>query len=87
MAFGAPRGDSATAWIHHAAARPLSDLIQLEDLFYCAHNDVRSAQLGYATVPAAFHPVFDGGVVHERRHALTWALSPGVPWDETDLST
>jgi hypothetical protein len=34
-----------------------------------------------------FHPVFDGGVVHERRHALTWALSPGVSWDETDLST
>jgi hypothetical protein len=26
-------------------------------------------------------------VVHERRHALTWALSPGTPWDETDLST
>jgi hypothetical protein len=23
----------------------------------------------------------------ERRHALTWSLSPGVDWDDTDLST
>ncbi len=61
---------------------------ELEDLFYCAHNAVRCAQFGNPTaVPANFHPVVAGGAVHERRHALTWALSPGVDWEETDLST
>lgn len=52
-----------------------------KDLFYCAHNAVRSAQLGHDTVPPGFHAVVDGGVVHERRHALTWALSLGVAWE------
>lgn len=55
--------------------------------FYCCHNAVRSAQLGGKTVPDGFHPVMNGGVIHERRHALTWCLSPGVAWDDTDLST
>lgn len=60
---------------------------EMEDLYYCAHNAVRSAQMGKRTVPRSFHPIGDGGTVHERRHALTWALSPGVAWDDTDLST
>lgn len=64
-----------------------SDVNRLEDLFYCAHNAVRSAQLGESTVPEGFHPVIHGGAVHERRHSLTWSLSPGVQWDDTDLST
>ena len=59
----------------------------MEDLFYCAHNAVRSAQNGGETVPSGYDPVEEGGGVHERRHALTWCLSPGVKWDETDLST
>ena len=61
----------------------------MEDYFYCAHNAVRSAQVGseIPTVPTNFDPVVHGGVVHERRHSLTWCLSPGVPWDDTDLST
>lgn len=68
--------------------RSQAEVRQLEDIFYCAHNAVRSAQMGYATqVPENFHPVRDGGVIHEKRHALTWALSPGVEWDATDLST
>lgn len=67
--------------------RPPHEINGLEDLFYCAHNAVRSAQLGSATVPLGFHPLADGGGVHERRHALTWVCSPGVAWDETDLST
>lgn len=70
-----------------ASPRPAEQVIELEDRFYCAHNAVRSAQLGGKTVPPGFHPVRDGGVVHERRHALTWCVSPGVPWEETDLST
>jgi Domain of unknown function (DUF4272) len=72
-----------------ARAKPRTEaaVLAMEDLFYCAHNAARSAQLGGKTVPKGFHPVLNGGVVHERRHALTWATSPGVAWDDTDLST
>ena len=45
------------------------------------------AQLGGKTVPKGFHPIAGTGVIHERRHALTWATSPRVKWDDTDLST
>lgn len=38
-------------------------------------------------VPQGFHPVADGGTIHERRHSLTSVLSPGVAWEDTDLST
>jgi hypothetical protein len=68
-------------------ARGAAEVIALEDLFYCAHNAGRSAQLGGKTVPPGFHPIAGTGVVHERRHALTWCLSPGTAWDDTDLST
>jgi hypothetical protein len=67
--------------------RSSSEVAALEDLFYCAHNAVRSAQLGGATVPEGFDPIAHGGAVHERRHALTWCLSPGTGWEDTDLST
>ena len=68
--------------------RPLMEVAQMEDLFYCAHNAVRSAQTGKAdAVPAWFDAVKDGGIIHEKRHALTWAISPGVSWENTDLST
>ncbi len=56
-------------------------------LFYCLHNAVRSAQCGDDTVPPGFDPIGNGGVVHERRHSLTWMLSKGIEWDDTDLST
>ncbi len=69
------------------AARSEDEVLDLEDLFYCAHNAARSAQLGGKTVPRGFHPIAGTGVVHERRHALTWATSPRVKWDDTDLST
>lgn len=71
-------------------SRPRTEeqVVELEDVFYCAHNAVRSAQTGSTTaVPKDFHPVRDGGAIHERRHSLTWAISPGVKWEETDLST
>jgi len=67
--------------------RPVEQVRAAEDLFYCAHNAVRSAQLGKETVPDEFHPVEEGGGIHERRHGLTWCLSPGIEWDDTDLST
>lgn len=64
-----------------------AELIQKEDLFYCLHNAVRSAQLGSETIPPNFHPIGNGGVIYERRHSLTWMLSNGIEWDDTDLST
>ncbi|MBN2384562.1 DUF4272 domain-containing protein [bacterium] len=72
-----------------AAIHPRSaiEVGQLEDLYYCTHNAVRQAQLGDNSVPTYFHPVADGGAIHERRHSLTWALSPGTEWEDTDLST
>jgi hypothetical protein len=83
-----PQDSQTTAsFLKDIRIRPLSEVDALEDLFYCAHNAVRSAQLGGDAVPNDFDPISDGGVVHERRHALTWALSPGVAWDDTDLST
>jgi predicted RNA-binding Zn-ribbon protein involved in translation (DUF1610 family) len=75
--------DVVGQWKH----RSVDEVISLEDRFYCAHNAVRSAQLGEETVPGDFHPVEHGGAVHERRHALTWCLSPNTTWEETDLST
>lgn len=70
-----------------AAPRPSEEVIALEYRFYCAHNAVRSAQLGRKTVPEGFHPAVHGGAVHERRHALTWCVTPDVDWDGMDLST
>ena len=70
-----------------ATPRPGDQVIATEYRFYCAHNAVRSARLGGDTVPEGFHPVLHGGAVHGRRHALTWCLSPGETWDDTDLST
>jgi hypothetical protein len=75
------------SWLEQLEPRPEEELIAMEDLLYCAHNAVRSAQLGRDTVPEGFDPIQEGGTVHERRHALTWVLSPGVGWDETDLSS
>ncbi|MDX2092683.1 MAG: DUF4272 domain-containing protein [Kofleriaceae bacterium] len=78
-----------TADVMLARAKPRSRAVvaRLEDRFYCAHNAVRSAQLGRRTVPHGFDPFVAGRVIAERRHALTWCLSPSMPWAKTDLST
>lgn len=75
------------ALVAKAKPRAAADVIAMEYRFYCAHNAVRSAQLGGDTVPAGFHPVVHGGAVHERRHSLSWCIAPDVAWDDTDLST
>lgn len=80
-------GADVREWVGNLQPRPLEQVLALEDLFYCAHNAVRSAQLGSATVPEGFHPMFDGGAVQERRHSLSWCVSPNATWHETDLST
>lgn len=69
-----------------ASLRPASEVVFMEYKFYCAHNAVRSAQMGHATVPEGFDPLAHGGAVHERRHSFTWALAQD-DWDDTDLST
>ena len=74
-------------WVKERETITEQALLQKEDTFYCLHNAVRSAQLGSTTVPANFDPMGNGGVIHERRHSLTWMLSKGVQWEETDLST
>lgn len=82
-----PSAASQTAFEKNLRLRPAREVAELEDLLYCAHNAVRSAQLGASSVPPDYDPVAEGGCIHERRHSLNWALSPGVSWDDTDLST
>jgi len=85
--FSCPIDEDIETWIKTRNTLSEEELIHKEDLFYCLHNAVRSAQLGRETVPIGFDPIGNGGVIHERRHSLTWMLSKGVNWDETDLST
>ena len=81
------KGD-LTSFVGKLQMRTREAVVELEDEFYCAHNAVRSAQQGdTSAVPEGFHPVSEGGVVHERRHSLTWILSPTIDWEITDLST
>ncbi|MGG6230442.1 DUF4272 domain-containing protein [Tenacibaculum sp. SDUM215027] len=74
-------------WLPQQQTIQEEELLKKEDLFYCLHNSVRSAQLGGDTVPNGFDPIGNGGVIHERRHSLTWMLSSGTKWEDTDLST
>ncbi len=60
--------------------RPASEVTALEDQFFMAHNAFRALAIQHED---AYHPL---AVVQERRHALTWSLSPGVLWEETDLN-
>ncbi|WP_106792392.1 DUF4272 domain-containing protein [Aquimarina sp. Aq78] len=85
--FSCPIDESVEDWIKDKETLSEEKLMKKEDLFYCLHNAVRSAQLGSETVPNGFDPMGNGGVIHERRHSLTWMLSKGISWEETDLST
>jgi hypothetical protein len=87
MEFTCPIDQNVETWTKECQTRSEKELIEKEDLFYCLHNAVRSAQLGSDTVPDGFDPIANGGVIHERRHALTWMLSKDVGWEETDLSS
>lgn len=89
-----PRMDHDVAqWAQRQKVRDSAVVVDLEDFFYCAHNAARSAQVAAASggrptsVPKGFDVVVGTGVIHERRHSLTWMTSPGVAWDDTDLST
>jgi Domain of unknown function (DUF4272) len=73
--------------LQESLVRSPEEVVRQNDLFYCAHNAVRSAQMGEKTVPPEFDPIGAGGAIHERRHSLKWALSPGVDWDDIELDT
>lgn len=85
--FSCPLDETIEEWVKDRPTITEQEIIQKEDLFYCLHNAVRSAQMGRQTIPDGFDPMANGGVIHERRHALTWMLSKGIHWSETDLST
>ena len=87
LEFASELNGDIASFLARATPRSVDEIVELEDVYYCAHNAVRSAQGGEDSVPNYFHPVRDGGAIHERRQALTWALSPGVDWDDTDVST
>jgi Domain of unknown function (DUF4272) len=88
LAFLPKTDGSIEDFLRRIQPRGLAQVAGLEDEFYCAHNAVRSAQMGHTeAVPQGFDPMLNGGAVHERRHGLSWVLSPSVPWDDTDLST
>lgn len=79
---------TAQSLLAQGKTQPIENIIRMEDLFYLAHNAVRSGQFGHPEMlPDNFDPIRDGGAIHERRHSLTWCLAPGSEWDETDLST
>lgn len=83
-----PALEGKEAFCQNLTMRSFEEIVQLEDLFYCAHNAIRSAQTGnLESVPEGFHPVIHGGVIHEKRHALSWILTPNTKWDEIDLSS
>lgn len=67
------------------AARSPAQIEAHEDLFFCAENAVERARQGEAAVPPGFDPDRDGDAIRARRHALIWALSPGVAWDDPAL--
>lgn len=87
MKYTCPLDQTTEEWIKNTTTISEQNLKQKEDLFYCLHNAVRSGQLGSNTVPNGFDPIGNGGVIHERRHSLTWMLSDGTSWNDTDLST
>jgi hypothetical protein len=87
MDFTCALDDDLEQWATSQETVTEAEVIEKEDLFYCLHNAVRSAQYGRATVPEGFDPIGNGGVIHERRHSLTWMLSTGMAWEDTDLST
>jgi hypothetical protein len=83
-----PRLDQTVAdLLARATPRTADEVIEIEYRFYCAHNAVRSAQLGGRTVPEGFHPIIHGGAIHERRHALSWCIAPEGAWEDTNLDT
>jgi hypothetical protein len=73
-------------WLRPRIRRTYEQIAGQEDFFYCWHNAVRSIAFSGAQNPTPLDPKLLVGLIQERRHALTYALSTGT-WEETDLST
>ena len=69
LEFAMELDGTIASFLSRVAPRPVREVAELEDLYYCAHHAVRSAQTGEDAVPSYFHPVRDGGAIHERRQA------------------
>lgn len=82
-----PSFDSNIDYMDKYTKKTNLQVFELEDLFYCAHNAVRSAQVGGKTIPDNRDVIIQSGTIHEKRHSLTWCLSPNTLWDDVDLST
>ena len=76
---------SAEGFAARVTLRPAAEVVVVEDLFLCVHNAAFRAALGEPTAPSSFDPETAGAAIQARRHGLTWSLSPGVSWEETDL--
>lgn len=87
MNYTCQLSENISDWVKHKNTISEEDITKKEDLFYCLQNAARSAQMGGNTVPPNFNPISNGGVIHERRHSLTWMLSKDISWEDTDLST
>jgi len=81
-----PALDDAERWLAAAALRPLAEIAAREDAYYCLHHAARTCDLA-SSWPGGLESAVHGRVIQERRWALTWALSPGVAWADTDQST
>jgi len=74
------------AWVAASRRRPTQEVVVKEDYYYCWHNAARNIVHGGLANPTDLPGPVLVGLVQERRHALTFALS-SCHWDETDLST
>lgn len=77
-----PEGSSA-GFRNAVQQRPVSDVVQMLDTYYCLHWYIRQASLGGRT---PLRGRVDSSLVIERRRALEWALSD-QDWDDVALDT
>lgn len=86
MKFMPKLSEGVDELLARAKPRPQETVAIAEDLFYLALTAVKEAQAGASTVPPGFDARDSGGIIHERRHALTYCLSPGVAWKDVNVS-
>lgn len=79
-------GQNVSSWMTHHTLRHEHEVIEKEDLFYCAHRAVLLAREGSDVLPVGLDSIAGAGVIEERLRALSWALSPGVAWEAIELS-
>jgi len=71
------------AFLGAARLRPADELDDAETFLYEQHWRVHDAQLNGTSMP----PELDGGIVYERRYALSWLVGWGDDWDDVPTDT